>query len=137
MYPALGKVYTMAMKIVIGQANGTTIQKELDDAAAKPLLGKKVGDIVKGEAIGLTGYEFKIMGGSDNCGFPMRVDVPGNARKQILAVEGVGLHRTAHGIKHRKTVCGQIVSPRIVQLNVKVVKEGAEKLVAPPKVEKK
>lgn len=118
----------MALKIVFGYKDGKCVQHNYDDAAAKPLLGKKVGDIFKGETLGLTGYEFKIVGGSDNCGFPMRADVPGFARKQILAVEGIGLHRTAHGIKHRKTVCGQTVSPRIIQLNVKVVKEGADKI---------
>ena len=127
----------MAMKLVIGYKDGKTVQKELDDAAAKPLLGKKVGDMFKGETVGLTGYEFKIKGGSDNCGFPMRADVPGFTRKAILAVEGIGLHKTAPGTKHRKTVCGQIVSPRIVQLNVQVVKEGAEKIAHQPAPEKK
>jgi small subunit ribosomal protein S6e len=127
----------MGLKIVIGQKDGKTVQREIDDAVAKPLLGRKIGDTFKGEVLGLTGYEFQIMGGSDNCGFPMRSDVPGFARKAILSVEGVGQHKTAPGIKHRKTVCGQIVSPRVVQLNVKVLKEGAEKLVGTPKEEKK
>jgi small subunit ribosomal protein S6e len=122
----------MAMKLVIGYKDGKCVQRNLDDAAAKPLLGKKVGDTFKGEAIGLTGYEFQITGGSDNCGFPMRADVPGFARKKILTVEGIGLHKTAPGIKHRKTVCGQTTSPRIAQLNVKIVKEGAEKLEHQP-----
>jgi ribosomal protein S6E (S10) len=71
---------------------------------------------------------------ADYCGFPMRWDVQGVQRKRILAISGVGLKKTANGIKHRKTVCGNTIHPKISQVNLKVVKEGSTPL-APPKVE--
>jgi ribosomal protein S6E (S10) len=126
----------MPVKIVFGMKNGTSVQKELADDVAKSVLGKKIGDHIKGDAIGFAGYEFEVKGGSDYCGFPMRWDVAGFQRKRILIVEGVGMKKTANGIKHRKTVCGNTVHPKITQLNLKVIKEGSAPL-APPKEEKK
>ena len=126
----------MAAKLVFGLKNGTSVQKEIGDAEFKFFLGKKIKDVVKGEGFGFPGYEFEIAGGSDYCGFPMRWDVSGFQRKRILAVKGVGLKQTAKGIKHRKTVCGNTIHPKIAQLNLKVIKEGSTPL-APPKEEKK
>jgi small subunit ribosomal protein S6e len=102
---------------------------------AKTLFGKKVGETIKADGIGFAGYEFLLTGGSDDCGFPMRRDVAGFARKKLLFVQGVGLHKTEEGIRHRKTVCGQMISPKTTQLNVKVVKEGKESLEPAPKAE--
>lgn len=126
----------MPVKVVFGMKNGTSVQKEIADDAAKVVLGKKIGDHIKGDAMGFPGYEFEIKGGSDYCGFPMRWDVQGFQRKRLLIVEGVGMKKTANGIKHRKTVCGNTVHPKISQLNLKVTKEGSTPL-APPKEEKK
>jgi len=125
------------MKAVIGLKDGRSVQKEIAEADTKQLLGKKVNDVIKGELFGLTGYEFKITGGSDYCGFPMRADVPGAARRRILAVEGIGLKKEAKGIRIRKTVCGNTIHPKMVQVNLKVVKEGAEQLLPPKGEEKK
>ncbi len=125
----------MPAKLVFGLKNGTSVQKDIQDAEFKFFLGKKVKDHVKGDSFGYPGYEFEIAGGSDYCGFPMRWDVSGFQRKRILAVKGVGLKMAAKGIKQRKTVCGNTIHPKIVQLNLKVLKEGAAPL-APPKEEK-
>ena len=118
-------------KLVIGTKQGKCLQKEIQEAEAKTLLGKKIGDSIHGDAIGLGGYEFTITGGSDYCGFPMRKDVEGFARKRILAIEGVGLKKKAQGIRVRKTVCGNTIHPKIAQVNLKVTKEGKEPLFAP------
>ncbi|MEK6849201.1 MAG: S6e family ribosomal protein [Nanoarchaeota archaeon] len=126
----------MPVKLVFGLKNGTSVQKEVADDVAKHIVGKKIGDHIKGEALGFAGYEFELKGGSDYCGFPMRWDVAGFQRKRILTVRGVGLKMTSPGIKHRKTVCGNTVHPKIHQLNLKVIKEGSAPL-APPKEEKK
>jgi ribosomal protein S6E (S10) len=125
----------MPAKLIFGLKNGTSVQKEIPDTEFKALLGKKIKDHVKGDHFGFPGYEFEVAGGSDYCGFPMRWDVPGFQRKRILAVKGVGLKKTANGIKHRKTVCGNTIHPKITQVNLKVLKEGAAPL-APPKEEK-
>lgn len=121
----------MGFKVVIGTKDGKSIQKEVPDADTKPWLGKKIGENVKGELLNLTGYEFEITGGSDYCGFPMRKDVPGFSRKRILAVSGIGLKKEANGIRQKKTVCGNTIQPKTVQINLKIVKEGKEPLVVP------
>ncbi len=125
----------MAMKMVIGLKSGKVAQKELDASLMKVVLGKKLGETFKADGLGFAGYEFTITGGSDDCGFPMRSDVAGFSRKKLLFVKGVGLKETEHGIRHRKTVCGSVVSPKITQLNVKVAKEGKESIEPPAKPE--
>jgi small subunit ribosomal protein S6e len=118
-------------KIVLSTKDGKSYQREVKEKEARPFLGKKIGDTLKGEDFGLVGYEVQITGGSDFCGFPMRPDVPGTARKRILAVQGVGIHKKAKGTRQRKTVCGNAVHGKIAQINLKVLKEGKEALGKP------
>lgn len=127
----------VSFKLVIGTKGGKCLQKEIQEPEAKTLLGKKIGDPVHGDNLGFAGYEFIVTGGSDYCGFPMRKDVEGYARKRILEVEGVGLRKERKGVRTRKTVCGNTVHPKISQVNIKVTKEGKEPLVFPAKVEEK
>lgn len=116
-------------KIVIADPKtGKSYQREVKDDSAKGFLNMKIGYDVKGEAIDLAGYEFKITGGSDKAGFPMRADVPGAGRKKILAVSGVGLKQKDRGIKQRKTVCGNTITENTVQINLVITKQGAQPL---------
>lgn len=124
------------LKVVIGTKGGKCVQKEIPEEQSRSFVGKKIGDKVLGDTIGLAGYEFQITGGSDYCGFPMRKDVEGFARKRILAVQGIGLKKEAKGIRQRKTVCGNTIHPKIAQVNMKVLVEGKESLI-PPAAEKK
>ena len=126
----------VSFKLVFGLKGGRCVQKEVAEPAAKTLIGKQIGDTIQGDTLGFAGYELLITGGSDYCGFPMRKDVPGFARKKILAVKGIGIKKKAQGIRQKKTVCGNTIHPKIAQINVKVVKEGTEPL-APPAEEKK
>lgn len=119
-------------KLVIGLKEGKCVQQEVKDADASVFLGLKIGDTVKGDSFGLTGYEFLITGGSDHCGFPMRKDVPGSGRKKIFAVEGIGMKKKGKGKKQRKTLCGNTVHANISQINLKVTKEGKQKLGVAP-----
>ncbi len=128
----------VSFKVVIGTKEGKCLQKEVAEPDASHFLGKKVGDKIAGEAIGFTGYEFEITGGSDYAGFPMRKDIPGVGRKRILAVEGIGLKKIAKGIRIRKTVCGNTIHPKIAQINMKILKAGAAPLPLPePKPKEK
>ena len=124
-------------KIVIGAKTGKCYQKEVKEPESNVFVGKKIGDIIKGDSFGLSGYEFEIRGGSDDAGFPMRKDVQGPVRKKILAVEGEGIRKAGKGLKRRKTVFGNTISARIVQINLKVVKEGKEKMGEDKQEEKK
>ena len=118
-----------SFKLVIGTKEGKCVQKEVKEPEANTLLGKKIGDKVAGDSLGLAGYEFQVTGGSDYCGFPMRKDVDGFQRRRILAIKGVGLKMKAKGIRQRKTVCGNTIHPKIVQVNLKVLTVGKEPFV--------
>jgi small subunit ribosomal protein S6e len=130
--------------VVSDPKTGKTVQKEVKDEQAGPLLGMKIGDTVKGDLIGFAGYEFLITGGSDDCGFPMRRDLPGSQRKKILSVGGVGVRplRTKTlktkpfqyypGAKQRKMVCGNTVHQSISQINLKATKLGKDSLFEVP-----
>ncbi|PIN74785.1 30S ribosomal protein S6e [Candidatus Woesearchaeota archaeon CG10_big_fil_rev_8_21_14_0_10_37_12] len=126
----------MAFKLVIGTKDGKSAQKEVQDPEAKTLLGRKLGEQVKGDDLGFAGYEFLITGGSDHCGFPMRKDLDGTGRKRILAVQGIGLKKKRKGCRVRKTMCGNTIHEKISQINLKVTKEGKESLIAPKETAK-
>lgn len=106
---------------------GKTYQKEVKDNDAQPFIGMKIDEPVKGELVGLTGYELLITGGSDYCGFPMRRGILG-IRKKVTLLGGIGFKGGRKGMKKRKTVCGHKINKNIVQINLKVTKEGSKKL---------
>lgn len=120
----------MELKINIGQADGTTTQLTLEDA--KALHGLKIGDTFKGELLDKPGYVFKITGGSNNSGVPMRRDVEGVAQRKILISGGVGYKPQRAGMRVRKSVAGNTVGARTAQLNVKVDKAGKQPLTEEP-----
>ena len=73
------------------------------------------------------GYVFKIMGGQDKQGFPMRQGVMTNLRVRLLMSPGdpcmLGYGRRK-GERRRKSVRGCIVSPDLSTLNLTIVKQG-------------
>lgn len=111
------------------------LKKDLKDVETKPLIGKRIGDKIKGEILELPGYEFEITGGSDNAGFPMRRDVLGSQRKKVLIVSGVGIRKNRDGNRRRITVAGNTIYDGTVQINMKVVKHGKTPLFEEPKEE--
>ncbi len=104
-----------------------TYQKEVSQKESG-LLNRKIRDKVKGDFLGLSGYELEITGGSDKQGFPMRPNLQGVARKRVLLTGGPGFHPKTKGERRRKSVRGNTISPDIVQVNAKIVKYGAKKL---------
>lgn len=115
------------MKICIGSNDGKTYQKSITEQQAKSFYGLNIGENVKGEVIDLHGYELLITGGSDYCGFPMRKGILG-IRKRITILKGVGFRGFEKGVKKRKTVCGHKITEQIVQINLKISKEGNKPL---------
>ena len=118
-------------KVVISTKDGKSVQKELKSPEADAFLDKKIGDKIKGDELGFKGYEFEIRGGSDKAGFAMRFDVQGTARKRIFTTSSCGVWIPQKGKKCRKTVAGNTIHEDIAQINLKVIKQGAEPLVAP------
>jgi small subunit ribosomal protein S6e len=109
---------------------GKSYKRDVADAHAATLLNKDIGESVPGDALGFTGYEFQITGGSDNAGFPMRQGIRGAARKKIFTYKGVGFSgrdrwkHTQKGLRLKTTVCGQKVGHTVTQVNLKITKEG-------------
>lgn len=123
-------------KLNIGDpASKKTLKKDVKDAEAEIFQGKKIGDTVKGDLFGLNGYELTITGGSDSAGFPMRRDVVGGTRKKILIVKGIGIRKNEPGRKTRRTVAGNTITSKTVQINLKVTKAGKTPLFEEPKTE--
>lgn len=72
----------------------------------------------------MPGYKLIITGGSDRDGFPMRPEIPGSRRRAILVTEGVGFHTKDRGVRRRRSLRGNAISPETLQLNLKVVSRG-------------
>ena len=120
-------------KVVIGDVkSGKCHQKVVPQEETKTFYNKKIGDKIKGDILGLTGYEFEITGGSDNCGFPMRRDIDSARRKRILSTRTTGLKIKRKGMRKRKNFAGNTISERTAQINLKVIKYGSKKLQEAP-----
>ncbi len=131
----------MTFKINIGEKSGKTYKLELEGEA---LVGKELHNKIDGKLISpdLEGYEFEITGTSDKAGFTSMKEVEGIGLKKIFLKDyGKGLKKrpkkegkkkrsdtTPKGLRLRKTVRGKIISKDIVQVNLKILKEGTKKL---------
>ena len=127
----------MTLKLNISD-KGKAWKLELEPEA---LAGKSVGDKIDGKEIKpeFNGYELEITGGSDFSGFPMDKSIEGVGLKGILRTKGFGLWSKPKGLKKkkqvlkkgvrmRKTARGKMITEKIIQVNIKVLKEGAKKL---------
>ena len=130
-------------KIVIGTEDGKTHQKEIKSPESDNLLKRRINETISGNLIGFEGYEFLITGGSDKCGFPMRKGIQ-EPRKRItvkgktVGFSGKNRHKDKQkGLINKKTVCGEMVTKIIHQINMKVVKDGAKPLSEAPAEEAK
>ncbi len=95
---------------------------EVKEQQADGLIGLKLGSMVDGESIGLSGFSFTLTGGSDSCGFPLRAGI-NMVRKQVVMRGGVGLKISGtRGFRKRKTVCGNTINDTTKQINLKVSK---------------
>ena len=119
----------MPFKLVISDPeSGKAIQYELDDAKTNAMVGKTVGDVVKGDVLGLPGYKFRITGGSDTSGFPIRPDVHGSGKKRVLVHGPPGFRPKRKGVAKRKTVRGRELSRDISQVNMRIEEKGSTPL---------
>jgi len=118
-----------------GPGKGLTKLIEIDEKKFR-FEGMKIGDTIKGGLVGFPNYEFKITGGSDSSGFPMRRDVHGPVKKRILVSKrGTGYKPKRKGQKRRKTVRGNEISFDMTLINLSVVKYGEAELFKAKKEE--
>ena len=121
------------IKLVIGTKDGKSIQKVIPEESARVIFGKKIGEVFEGSVLGIAGlddYVFKITGGSDSSGFPMRKDIDGVSKKKILSKKSLGLRLQRKGLRIKKTVAGNAVHEKTAQLNVIIEKAGKVPLEA-------
>lgn len=88
-----------------------------------------MGQEVDGEAVGdeFKGYIFKITGGNDKQGFPMKQGVLHPTRVRLLLSKGHSCYRPRRtGERKRKSVRGCIVGPDLAVLSLVVVKQGEQ-----------
>jgi ribosomal protein S6E (S10) len=98
-----------------------------DEKKLRALYDNRIGAEVEGEALGeeFNGYVFRISGGNDKQGFPMKQGVLCNHRVKLLLRAGTSCYRQRRsGERKRKSVRGCVVGPDLAVLNLVVVKQG-------------
>jgi len=115
----------VSFKLILSDPKtGKSEASEVKDAQAQPLVGRKIGEVIDGTTIGLTG-KLVITGGSDKAGFPMRADTMGGGKNYVLLTEGVGFRTKEQGAKKRKLLRGNTITEETYQVNAKKVEEAA------------
>jgi small subunit ribosomal protein S6e len=108
----------------------TGLQKKIevdDDKKIRPFFDRRMGQELDGEVLGdeYKGYIFKITGGNDKQGFPMKQGVLVNGRVRLLLKKKTSTYRPKRtGERKRKSVRGCICGPDLAVIALKIVKKG-------------
>ena len=106
--------------IVSDPQTGTSKVLELEESRAFPLIGRKLGETLDGAIVDLPAHKVQVMGGSDKDGVPMRGNVHGGVRRNVVLSGGAGFSPKNKGERKRKTVRGSMITDEIVQINLKI-----------------
>jgi small subunit ribosomal protein S6e len=118
------KHHMAKFKVIVSDPQaGTSKVVELEEARAVPFIGRKIGEVVEGAVVDLPAHKLQIMGGSDRDGVPMRPNVHGGVRRNVVLSGGVGFNPHDKGQRKRKTVRGDVITDEIVQINTKIVEK--------------
>lgn len=123
------------------------------ESSSESFIGKKIGEKILGKDLDvaeLSEFEFEITGASDKSGFPAIKNVEGVGLKRKLLTYGKGMKKRSKregkkkraefkpdGLRLRKTVHGNTLTEEIIQINLKVTKEGSKPLAEIYKKEEK
>ncbi|KAL1969513.1 hypothetical protein VTN77DRAFT_8951 [Rasamsonia byssochlamydoides] len=109
-------------------ANGSQKLIEIDDERKlRAFMEKRMGTEVPGDSLGeeFKGYLFKITGGNDKQGFPMKQGVLLPHRVKLLLSDGHSCYRPRRtGERKRKSVRGAITGPDLSVLALSIIKQG-------------
>jgi small subunit ribosomal protein S6e len=111
--------------IISDPATGKSTASEMEGSKAQALIGRALGEILDGSALGLGSNKMRISGGCDKNGIPMRADVHGGVKKYIVISSGPGFRPTRHGERRRKLVRGRTITDETYQINLTLSKETA------------
>ena len=114
--------------VVADPESGTAYQRAVDGQDANRFLGRSIGDVVDGDAVGLPGYELEVTGGSDDAGRPMHPDIGGPSLREILTTGGTGYRPERDGERRRVTIRGNEISDETVQINATVMTYGDDSI---------
>jgi small subunit ribosomal protein S6e len=111
-------------------SNGTQKLIEVDDERKlRVFMDRRMGQEVPGDSVGdeFKGYIFKITGGNDKQGFPMKQGVIAPGRVRLLLADGHSCYRARRtGERKRKSVRGCIVGADLSVLALSIVKQGEQ-----------
>merc|ERR1711865_749926 len=96
-----------------------------DDKKLLPFYDKRMATEVAGDCLGdeFKGYIFKITGGNDKQGFPMKQGVLCNNRVKLLFKKGMSCFRERRkGARKRKSARGCIVGPDLATLQLSIAR---------------
>lgn len=117
------------MKIVYSdKKSGKTAQQDVAKEAEGALIGKKIGEVIDGFAIGLEGFKLQITGLSDNTGAPSRFEIEGTRKARPLLSSGPGIRKGESGYRRRRMLRGNTVSSDTVQINTIITEYGTKPL---------
>merc|ERR1719262_575523 len=121
----------MKLNISNPAAGATKMFEVDDDKKLLPFFDKRMSTEVSGDCLGdeFKGYVFRISGGNDKQGFPMKQGILCNHRVRLLFKKGMSCFRERRkGCRKRKSVRGCIVGPDLATLSLVVLKKGAEEI---------
>ncbi len=117
----------MAFKINVSH-KGRTFKMDSDNES---FIRMKIGDKINGDMVNadFDGYSLEITGTSDIAGFPgIKGQVGPQLRGVLLTKNDLGMNQTRpHGLRLKKSVRGEEISDKTVQININVLKEGHKK----------
>jgi len=98
-----------------------------DEMKVRPFMDKRISQEVDASCLGneWKGYVFRVSGGNDKQGFPMKQGILTNNRVRLLMRKGTSCYRERRsGERRRKSVKGCIVDMNMSVLALTIVKKG-------------
>lgn len=130
LFSTLQNVILTAQLNISYPANGTQKSIDIDDEhKLRAFYEKRMGQEVEGDLVSdeFKGYIFKITGGNDKQGFPMKQGVLHPTRVRLLLSEGHSCYRPRRsGERKRKSVRGCIVNQDLSVIALAIVKQGEQ-----------
>ncbi|KAJ1921354.1 40S ribosomal protein S6 [Mycoemilia scoparia] len=121
------------MKLNIANlANGCQKSFDIsDERKLRAFYDKRISAEVAGDSVSdeFKGYVFRITGGNDKQGFPMKQGVLSHQRVRLLLSDGHSCYRARRtGERRRKSVRGCIVGSDISALSLAIIKQGEQQI---------